>query len=120
MCTEPNHILLYVIVLCVNLVFFGRKLSVSDRYNNKTSMHGEKMVDFPSRIKRQLLKEISSKRRLVLTHHRKLASFRNKASKHASNYGAKFKTNSQNLAQDVSSANGRRKRIFQGLFAFII
>ena len=68
-------------------------------------MHGEKMVDLPPRIKRQLLKEISSKRRLVLMHNQKLASFINKASKYSSK-AQNTKTNSQNPAEDVSSANG--------------
>ena len=63
--------LLQFIVLCFNLVFFGRKLYVSDRNSNWPSMHGEKMVHLPSRLKQLVLNEKVLIKRLVLTHHPK-------------------------------------------------
>ena len=72
--------LVYVFIWC----FFGRKISVSDRNNNWPSMHGEKMVNLTFGMKPQVLNEKILIRKLVLKHHRKLASFRNQASKHSS------------------------------------
>ena len=49
--------LLNLICVCVNLVFLDERFSLNDINNNWPSLHGYKMVDLPSMMKRQVLNE---------------------------------------------------------------